>query len=78
METLATKAFCKIINNFYFAKCLRTAASVNTDAGEEAVWRINVVYLFILYLHLTCITTNVQFAKNKHDTSSSHKNCEAN
>ena len=34
--------FCKIINNFYFAKCLRTAASLNMDAGEKAVRRIYV------------------------------------
>ena len=34
--------FCKIINNFYFAKCLRTAASLNIDAGEKAVRRIYV------------------------------------
>ena len=34
--------------------------------------------LFILYLYLTCILTNVQFAKNKYETSFSHKHCEAN
>ena len=36
------------------------------------------IYLFILYLCLTCIIKNVQYAKNKCDTSPSHKHCEAN
>ena len=36
------------------------------------------IYLFILYLCLTCIIKNVQYAKNKCETSPSHKHCEAN